>query len=535
MSIDKSGNVPRQGGGGHRQVAKSAGVIGLATLCSRLLGFVRDIVIARLFGVYVYAQAFVIAFKIPNLFRDMIGEGASNAAFVPVFSEYTGRGRKEEFWELVNAGMNFILVVLSAITLLGILLSPVLVRLVAPGFSADAQQFLTTVKLNRLIFPYILLIGLTAYFMGVLNSLRHFAVPAFAPCLLNIAIIVCALVWGEGIKGLASGVLIGGVLQLAVQVPVLYSKGYRFRFSLKGFGHPDLKRILRLLTPRLFSTAIYQLNNFVDTIFGSLVFIVGTGGVAALYFSYRLIQFPLGIFSNSLSQAILPVMSTQAIEEDRSKLRKTVGFGLRSVLFVMIPASVAFMVLSKPMISALFRGGKFDAYAVDMTASALFFYSIGLFAYGATKVVNCAFFAIKDTVTPTKISVLTLVLNIVFNALLIYPLKIGGLALATSISGIVTFAVSLQALKSRIGGVDLAGMAEYITKVIAASAGMGAVCLLALGRGFGPGISGRALSIIVPVCAGAASYAVFCIALRVGPVARIWEWMARKTAVPEEI
>lgn len=351
MSIDKST-------GAHRSVVRSAGVIGIATLCSRLLGFVRDLVIARLFGVYVYAQAFVIAFKIPNLFRDMIGEGASNAAFVPVFSEYTtGRERTKEFWELVNAGMNFILVALSVVTLLGILLSPFLVRLIAPGFSADLQQFLTTVRLNRLVFPYLLLIGLTAYFMGVLNSLRHFSVPAFAPCLLNISIIVCALVWGEGIAGLASGVLIGGVLQLAVQLPVLYRKGYRPRFSLKGFGHPDLKRILRLLTPRLFSTAIYQLNNFVDTIFGSLVFIVGTGGVAALYFSYRLIQFPLGIFGNSLSQAILPLMSRQALTDDKTELRRTVLFGLRSVLFVMVPASVGFMVLSRTIVSALFQGG----------------------------------------------------------------------------------------------------------------------------------------------------------------------------------
>lgn len=528
MSIDKSGES-------HSHVARSAGVIGIATLCSRLLGFVRDMVIARLFGVYVYAQAFVIAFKIPNLFRDMVGEGATNAAFVPVFSEYVSRDRKQEFWEFVNAGMNLVLVMLSVITLLGIVLSPVLVRLIAPGFASDAQQFLTTVKLNRLIFPYILLIGLTAYFMGVLNSLRHFTVPAFAPCLLNIAIIVCALVWGEGIAGLASGVLIGGVLQLAVQLPVLYRKGYRYHFSLKGFGHPDLKRVMHLLTPRLFSTAIYQLNNFVDTIFGSLVFIVGTGGVAALYFSYRLIQFPLGVFSNALSQAILPLMSCQALQDDKTQLRRTVVFGLRSVLFVMIPASVGFMVLSRPIVSALFQGGHFDAYAVQMTSRALFFYSFGLFAYGATRVINCAFFAIKDTVTPTKISALALVLNIVFNAAFIYPLRIGGLALATSLSGIISFCALFSVLRKKVGGIDLGGMAEFGVKICAAAAGMGLVCYWASLADFGRGIIGRGLSIIVPVCAGAVAYIVFCAVLRVEEIRKIRRWVGKGAVKPAAV
>jgi putative peptidoglycan lipid II flippase len=497
-------------------------VIGLATLCSRILGFARDMVIARLFGVYVYAQAFVIAFKLPNLFRDIIGEGAANAAFVPVFSEYTGRGRTEEFWELVNAGMNFVLVVLSSVALLGILLSPVLVRLIAPGFSADLQQFLTTVKLSRLVFPYLLLIGLTAYFMGVLNSLRHFSVPAFAPCLLNISIIACALIWGEGITGLASGVLIGGLLQLAVQMPVLYRKGFRPHLTLRGMGHPDLKRIMRLLSPRLFSTAIYQLNNFVDTIFGSLVFIVGTGGVAALYFSYRLVQFPLGIFSNSLSQAILPLMSCQALEEDKAKLRRTVSFGLRSVLFIMLPASVGFMVLSRTIVAALFQGGKFDAYAVDMTASALFFYSFGLFAFGASRVVNCAFFAIKDTVTPTKIAGLTLILNIVFNGLFIFPLKLGGLALATSCSGVITFFVLLSRLTRSIGGLDRRELTVFAVKTCAASAGMGLVCYAAAAAfPLHRGIIGRALSVAVPMAAGAAAYCVFASLLRIEEMAKI--------------
>ncbi|MCX5714415.1 MAG: hypothetical protein NT033_06335 [Candidatus Omnitrophica bacterium] len=201
----------------HHSIARSAGIIGLATLCSRILGFLRDVVIARIFGVYIYAQAFVIAFRIPNLFRDLLGEGAANAAFVPVFSEYTVKHTKEEFWELANVVLNLLLVILMSVTILGIIFSPILVRMIAPGFTASPEKLQATITLNRIIFPYILLISLAAYSLGTLNSLKHFAVPAFAPCLLNISIIVFALAFGEGIKGLALGVLVGGVLQLAIQ------------------------------------------------------------------------------------------------------------------------------------------------------------------------------------------------------------------------------------------------------------------------------------------------------------------------------
>ncbi len=287
----------------NKTIAKSASIIGFFTLCSRVLGFIRDVVIARLFGVYVYAQAFVVAFKIPNLLRDLVGEGAANAAFVPVFSEYTVKHSKEEFWELANVVLNLMLVVLTSITLLGILFSPLVVRLIAPGFMASPEKLAVTITLNRIIFPYILLIGLAAYAMGILNSLKHFALPAFAPCLLNVSIIVFALLFGESIKGLALGVLAGGVLQLAVQIPALYKKGFRPKL-FQRFSHPGAKIMGKLMLPRVMSSSIYQVNNFIDSIFGSLAWIVGEGGVAVLYFSYRLIQFPLGIFTGDTSGII---------------------------------------------------------------------------------------------------------------------------------------------------------------------------------------------------------------------------------------
>ncbi len=506
----------------NKSIAKSAGIIGFATLSSRLLGFVRDIVIARLFGVYVYAQAFVIAFRIPNLFRDLVGEGATNAAFVPVFSEYTLKHTKEEFWELANVVLNLLLVVVTAITVLGILFSPLIVRLIAPGFILDPQKLEITVRLNRIIFPYILLISLSAYSMGILNSLRHFSVPAFAPCLLNISIIVFALLFGEGIKGLSLGVLVGGVLQLAVQIPVLYKKGFRLTL-FKKFKHPQALIIGKLMLPRLLSSCIYQLNNFVDSIFGSLAWIVGEGGVAVLYFAYRLILFPLGIFSTALSQAILPTLSTQALEDNHDRLKQTLTFGLRATFFVLLPASLGLMVLAHPIISTLFGGGRFDFYSAKITAQALFYYSIGLFAYGATKILQSCFFSLKDTVTPTKVAALALVLNIILNSLLMFPLKIGGLALATSISGIISFLILFFILKKRLKPFKVKGIINSFLRILTASLGMGLVCY------FVSRISlNKYIGLCLSILCGILSYILFCFIFRVSEMRELWRWLASR-------
>jgi len=516
----------------HKNIAQSASLIGLATFCSRILGFIRDVVIARLFGVYVYAQAFVIAFRIPNLFRDLVGEGAANAAFVPVFSEYTVKHEKEEFWELANVILNLLLVIVMAITVLGVIFSPIIVRLIAPGFTADPYKFETTVRLTRIIFPYLLLIALAAYSMGILNSLKHFAIPAFAPCLLNISIIIFALLFGEGVKGLATGVLVGGVLQLLVQIPILYKKGFRLNL-FKRFSHPAAKTIGTLMVPRLASSSIYQLNNFVDSIFGSLASIVGEGGVAILYFAYRLIQFPLGIFSSALSQAILPTFSTQALEENLDSLKQTLSFGLRAIFFVMLPASVGFMVLSKLIVLNLFAGGKFDIYSANSTANVLLFYSIGLTSYGATKILQSCFFALKDTVTPTKVSFLALVLNIILNSIFMFPLKMNGLALATSVSGIISSFVLFFILKKRLGIFDMKPILSSFLRALLASLVMGAVCYFAAQKSFHftNGILNRILNLSLPIISGLISYAIFCFIFRVNEMQELWRWLARKNKI----
>jgi len=520
MSTDKSSHHRP-----HRSIAKSASVIGFATFCSRLLGFARDIVIARLFGVYIYAQAFVIAFRIPNLFRDLLGEGAANAAIVPVLSEYSLKHTKEEFWELANVVLNLLLVILMSVTLLGIIFAPVIVRLIAPGFVATPEKLETTIRLTRIIFPYILLVSLAAYTMGLLNTLKHFAVPAFAPCLLNISIIIFALIYEEGIKGLACGVLVGGVLQLAVQIPVLYKKGFRLKFP-KHFRHPAAKTIGILMVPRVLSSCIYQLNNFVDSIFGSLGWIVGEGGVAVLYFSYRLIQFPLGIFSNALSQAILPTFSVQALEDSYDNLKHTLSWGLRALFFIMLPASVAFMVLSGPIIWTLFGGGRFDLNSAGLTANALFFYSIGLFAYGATKIIQQCFFALKDTVTPTKISFLALIINIILNSILMFPMKIGGLALATSISGINSFLILFVILRKRLGGLNTKEIFVSFMRILSASICMGIVCYFVFQQSVP--ILNKYVNLTLAIIAGLLSYIAFCFIFRVREMRELWRWLAER-------
>jgi putative peptidoglycan lipid II flippase len=322
---------------------------------------------------------------------------------------------------------------------------------------------------------------------------------------------------GQGTTGLASGILLGGVLQLAVQVPALFKKGFRFR-PVIDFKHPGLRQIGRLMLPRLASSGIYQLNNFVDSAFGSLIAVVGDGGVAVLYFAYRLIQFPIGVFSNALSQAMLPTLSSQALEENRDNLKLTLSWGLRAVFFIMLPATAVFMVLAYPLISALFGGGKFDFNSRLLTANALFFYSIGLSAYGGTKILQSCFFALKDTVTPAKMAALALAMNIVFNLALMFPMKIGGLALSTSLSGLATFTLLFLHLKKRLGGIDERAILSAFLRILSASLCMAAVCFLV----------NRALNVWWALFCGGLSYAVFCFIFKVSEFRMIVRWLIFK-------
>lgn len=456
-----------------RTIAKNTGIISLGTNVSRFLGLIRDVLIARLFGTSQEAGAFVVAFTIPNMLRDFVGEGAANTAFVPVLTEYKVKKGKDEFWKVANIILNFLTLALIAISLIGILFAPAIARLMAPGFVKEADTLAMTVRLTRVIFPYILFIGLAAYMMGVLNTLGHFAAPAFSAGLLNIALILCALFLCPfiGVMGLAVGALLGGVLQLIAQIPFLIKKGFTWRNDF-SFFHPAAKKIGFLLFPRVIGSAVYQINILVDRMLASLFWIVGEGGIPALYFAYRLIQYPLAVFSTALATATLPLMSRQVVENDILKFKNTVFFSLKSIFFIMIPSSAGLIVLGKPIIQILFQRGLFNIYSTSITYQALIFYSIGLFAYGGIRILATSFYSMNDTVTPVKVAACSLIVNVIFSVILMWPLKIGGLALATSISAIFNFAALFIALRKKLGGFEEKEMLVSIFKITLATVPM---------------------------------------------------------------
>lgn len=506
-----------------KSLIKSAGVVASATLVSRILGFIRDIIIARLFGTGVSAQAFVVAFRIPNLLRDLVGEGATNAAVVPVLSEYSSSNSKKEFWELVGIFANCLFIILVIISMLGVLFSPLIIRIIAPGFCADKIKFDLTVRLTQIMFPYILFIGLTALFIGALNTIGHFWTPAFGPCLLNLSVIA-ASVWlvpyfSEGSFGLAVGVIIGGIAQLVFQLPVLYRKGMRTIFSKAEFKHPKVKEVARLLFPRMLGSAVYQFSIFVDTIVASLSKIVGDGGVAAIYYSNRLIQFPMAIFGLSMAMVSLPAMSRQTAANDISKLKETISFALRSIFLVMLPASVGLIVLGKPITEFLFKRGAFDAYSVSITSYCLVLYSVGLTSYGGVKIISSAFYSLKDTVTPLKVSGACLILNLILNLILMWPLKIGGLALATSISATLNLAMLFIILRKRIGIIDDNRIRASFIRISGASVLMGIVTRL---------VWLNSSDVIVSILVSIIAYAGFCLIFRVKELSQFLRWILKR-------
>ena len=455
----------------NKSIAKSAGIISVGTALSRVLGFVRDIMFAAFFGTGVYAQAFVVAFRIPNLMRDLIGEGAANSAVVPVLVEELTREGKEHFFRLANILLNLMLVVLTVLTVAGVLLSRPIVILMAPGFLTDPSKMDVTIALTRALFPYLFFMGLAAYGMGVLNSVKHFTVPAFGPGMLNVSLILCMLVWRQDVLGLAVGVLLGGLGQVLIQIPPLLRNGAVF--NQRRFMHPKINKIIKLLLPRVFGTGIYQINVFVSTILASIERITGEGAVAALYFSNNILQLPLSIFAIALAQAALPTLSGHVAAKEMDKFRSSINFLLRGVGFVLLPAAAGLIALSLPITKALFERGAFGGYSALITSSALSFYAFGLFSYGAIKILVNGFYSMQDTVTPVKVAAASLVINIILNIIFMYPLKVGGLALATSVSGIFSSVTLFIILRRRIGALHDRRLFNSLIKILAASALMG--------------------------------------------------------------
>jgi len=464
----------------NRSIAKAAGVVGASTFLSRILGFIRDVVVAKYFGAGVSADAFFVAFRIPNLLRRLLAEGALTVSFVPVFTEYLTKKSRRDALELANISFTVLSMILVFISILGIILSPLIVRIIAPGFIHAPEKLELTILLNRIMFPYIFFIGLTALCMGVLNSLRHFAAPALSPVLLNISMIITVLCFSwyfeQPVLSLAVGVIVGGVLQLIFQFPFLRSKGVLLRVNF-NFSHPAVKRIGLLMLPAVFGVAAYQFNIFVSTIIASFL---PEGSISYLYYADRLIEFPLGIFAVAVGTAVLPAMSRHAAMKNYEELKDSLSFALRLVLFLTIPAMVGLIVLRVPIISILFQRGEFDSQTTFLTANALLYYSLGLWAIAGGRIVVPTFYSLQDTKTPVKIAIITLFADVILSIILAFPLGLrhGGIALAMSVSSAINIVLLLMFLRKRLGSIGARKILLSGLKVSISSAVMGIMVYL---------------------------------------------------------
>jgi len=464
--------------GERARVARAAGVVGLATMLSRVFGFVRDMVVAGFFGAGIATDAFFVAFRIPNLLRRLLAEGALTISFVPVFTEYLKNRSKSEALTFANITFTLLTLVLVAVTGAGILLSPWIVRLIAPGFTQVPGQYDLAVFLTRLMFPYIFFISLVALAMGVLNSLRHFAAPALAPVALNLSMIFSVFLlvrfFQEPIVALAIGVLVGGLAQLLMQIPFLLRLGVRLKPDFH-FRHPGVRQIGLLMLPAVFGAAVYQINIFVGTLLASLL---PTGSVSYLYYADRIVELPLGVFAIAVGTAVLPSLSEHVADGELDALRDTLSFSLRLILFVTLPATVALVLLRVPIISVLFQRGAFDLPATLATADALLYYTLGLWAFSLIRVVVSAFYSLQDTKTPVKVAFVAFLVNVAVSVALMFPMKHSGLALATSVSSAVNVGILYVILRKRIGPFLGTLFAGSFFRMSAAALAMGAVIVL---------------------------------------------------------
>ena len=458
------------------KIAKYAGIVIIATIFCRILGLGREIVISNRFGAGIETDAFFIAFMIPNLLRTFLGEGALNSAFIPIFVEYlTNHDRKKAEYFASNV-LNILIIILIIVVVLGIWGAPLLINIIAIGFKSNMYKYQLAITLTRIIFPYIGFVAVAALFMGILNSYNHFLVPALAPAMLNISVIVFALTlsYKYGIFAIAWGVILGGIGQALIQTPVLVRKKIKYSFVV-DFNDPGVKKLLKLLVPVMIGLTITQINIVVDrTIASTLI----DGSISALYYSNRLVQFPLGAFGIAISIAVFPTLAKQMAKNNIAEFKKSLLFGLRILLFITVPSAVGLIVLKDSLIRLIYEHGIFSRIASNMTASALLYYSIGLFAYACVRLITMSFYALKDTKTPVKIGIYIVFINIALDLILVRYLAHSGLALATSVAAILNLIVLLKVLQDKIGDFELKSQLSFLVKIIVSSIFLGIICVL---------------------------------------------------------
>lgn len=509
-----------------------------ATMVSRVLGLVREQLFAALLGATMAADAFVVAFRIPNLLRDLFAEGALSAAFVPTYADHLRNRGQDAAVHLARVVITVLILVTGALTLLGVLFAEPLVRLIAPGFAGVAGKVDLAAECTRIMMPFLLLVSLAAVAMGQLNAQERFGPPAFASAVFNVITIaggVVLYVWDlpeiEAVIGWSVFTLVGGVGQLAIQLPALRATGFRFRPALE-LAHPGLRRMVRLMGPATVGLAATQLNIFVNTIFASQV----PGAPAWLNYAFRLMQLPIGVFGVAVATIATTRLAVRAAAADLPGLRATLVSGLKLVAFFTVPAMVGLVALRVPIVRLLYAYGEFGSTPLNTfaTADAVLMYALGLYAYSAVKVVAPAFYALDRSRIPLFASISAVIANLVLNTVLFAWLRLGHemLALGTAAGATMNFAVLLTAFRRTSGSFGARGVLLHLAKVLVASlacgaAALGVVTALESLLGFAT-LPERALAVLLGVGAGVAVYGLACHLMRVPELGEVLERLLRR-------
>jgi putative peptidoglycan lipid II flippase len=424
------------------------------------------------------ADAFTIAYVIPNLLRRLTGEGAMTAAFIPVFTEVKEKEKREELWHFAHSFFFNLTMVMAFLMVVGILIAPFLVKIIAIGFKDLEGKWELTIVLTRIMFPYIFLISLAALAMAILNSYKKFFVPAFTPVLFNLAIITTAVLFAnkteEPAYVFAAGVVVGGILQLSFQIPFLWKQGMRFKPSL-DFKHPAIRKVGRLMIPGIFGVGISQINFAISRMIAS---VLEEGSVSSLYYASRVQELTLGLFSIALAIALLPAFSELAAHQDTEGMKRTLTFSLKLISMVTFPAAAGLLILNRPIIQVLYQRGVFDDLSTAMSASCLLFFSFGLPFISGAKILAPAFYSLKDTKTPVVVAFFVMLSYIGLSLILMKPLRVGGIALALSLASVLNFTLLFFLLQKKIGPIKKrdvvvsAGKSLFFTVVMASAVRM---------------------------------------------------------------
>ena len=466
------------------KLARSAGLISVATMASRLLGVAREMVLAAFFGASggIEMDAFNVAFRIPNLLRDLFAEGAMTAAFVPTFTRTLTTEGRDEAWRLGNLVINALLIIIGSIVAVGIVFASPITHAFAPRFASTPGKLELTTQLTRIMLPFLATVAVAVAMMGMLNSLRRFFIPALSPAMFNVATILCAFMLVpvmprlglQPIVAIALGTILGGIGQIALQWPVLRGEGFRYQ-PVIDFRDPKLLEVLRLMVPGTIGLAAVQINVFVNTYLATSQ---QQGSVSWLNYAFRLMYLPIGLFGVSIATAALPDIARRASEGDTLGMQRTISSALRMMLMLNVPATIGLIALAHPIVALLLERGHFGPYDTTATAAALLFYSPGLLGYSAVKIASPSFYSLRDSRTPVIVSVIAVLTNLTINLLLVRVMGYRGLALGTALAALFNAGALLWLLRRRLGGLDERRVLIAFSKILAAALAMGAAARL---------------------------------------------------------